>query len=254
MKLNLEKPIVFFDLETTGTDVVHDRIVEFSYIKVYPDGSEETRVQRINPGKHIPEEASAIHGIYDKDVEGSPFFVDVAKEFAAILDGSDIAGFNSNRFDVPLLAEEFSRSNLNVDLHNHRFIDVQNIYHKLERRTLSAAYRFYLGKDLEQAHSAMADTRATYQVLMAQLDYYPNQLKNDVGFLSDFSQMTHNVDFAGRMIYDEQGDIIFNFGKYKGRKVAEVLQRERGYYEWMRQSDFAADTKLVLDRIQSALK
>ena len=190
MKLNLNNPVVFFDLETTGINITTDRIVELCYIKVYPNGNEESKSMRINPEMHIPESSSAIHGIYDEDVADCPTFKQVARELANTIKGCDFAGFNSNRFDVPMLVEEFLRAGIDIDIRKRKFIDVQNIYHKLERRTLSAAYKFYCGKDLENAHSALADTRATYEVLMAQLDHYPEDLKNDVAFPSDFSRMT----------------------------------------------------------------
>lgn len=250
MKLNLKNPIVFFDLETTGINITNDRIVELCYIKVYPNGNEESKSMRINPEMHIPEISSAIHGIYDEDVRDCPTFKQVAKDLANTIEGCDLAGFNSNRFDIPVLVEEFLRVGIDIDLSKRKFVDVQNIYHKLERRTLSAAYKFYCGKDLENAHSAMADTQATYEVLMAQLDRYPDELQNDVAFLSEFSKMSNNVDFAGRMVYDEQGVEVFNFGKYKGRAVKDVLRTDPGYYGWMLQGDFARNTKQVLTQIR----
>lgn len=250
MKLNLKRPIIFFDLETTGINITSDRIVEICYIKVYPNGNEESKSMRINPEMHIPESSTAIHGIHDEDVADCPTFKQIAKDLAHTFEGSDIAGFNSNRFDVPLLVEEFLRVGIDIDLRKRKFVDVQNIYHKLERRTLSAAYKFYCGKDLENAHSALADTQATYEVLMAQLDHYPQDLQNDIDFLSDFSRMTNNVDFAGRMVYDDKGDIVFNFGKYKGRKVTDILRVDPGYYSWILQGDFARNTKQVLTQIR----
>ena len=250
MKLNLKNPIVFFDLETTGINITNDRIVELCYIKVYPNGNEESKSMRINPEMHIPETSSAIHGIYDEDVRDCPTFKQVAKDLANTIEGCDLAGFNSNRFDIPVLVEEFLRVGIDIDLSKRKFVDVQNIYHKLERRTLSAAYKFYCGKDLENAHSAMADTQATYEVLMAQLDRYPDELQNDVAFLSEFSKMSNNVDFAGRMVYDEQGVEVFNFGKYKGRAVKDVLRTDPGYYGWMLQGDFARNNKQVLTQIR----
>lgn len=250
MKLNLKNPIVFFDLETTGINITNDRIVELCYIKVYPNGNEESKSMRINPEMHIPETSSAIHGIYDEDVRDCPTFKQVAKDLANTIEGCDLAGFNSNRFDIPVLVEEFLRVGIDIDLSKRKFVDVQNIYHKLERRTLSAAYKFYCGKDLENAHSAMADTQATYEVLMAQLARYPDELQNDVAFLSEFSKMSNNVDFAGRMVYDEQGVEVFNFGKYKGRAVKDVLRTDPGYYGWMLQGDFARNTKQVLTQIR----
>ena len=250
MELKLQKPIVFFDLETTGVNAIHDRIVEISYIKVFPDGNEESKTLRINPERHIPEQSSAIHGIYDEDVKNCPTFKQVARDIAAIFVNSDIAGFNSNYFDVPMLVEEMLRAGIDFDITKCRLIDVQNIYHKLEKRTLSAAYKFYCGKNLEDAHSAQADTRATYEVLKAQLDKYPDKLNNDVQFLSSFSKMNDNVDFAGRIIYNDKHIPVFNFGKYKGQSVEDVLARDPGYYGWMMQGDFPQNTKQVLTKLR----
>lgn len=250
MELKLQKPIVFFDLETTGVNAIHDRIVEISYIKVFPDGNEESKTLRINPERHIPEQSSAIHGIYDEDVKDCPTFKQVARDIAAIFVNSDIAGFNSNYFDVPMLVEEMLRARIDFDIAKCRLIDVQNIYHKLEQRTLSAAYKFYCGKNLEDAHSAQADTRATYEVLKAQLDKYPDKLNNDVQFLSSFSKMNDNVDFAGRIIYNDKHIPVFNFGKYKGQSVEDVLARDPGYYGWMMQGDFPQNTKQVLTKLR----
>ena len=250
MELKLQKPIVFFDLETTGVNAIHDRIVEISYIKVFPDGNEESKTLRINPERHIPEQSSAIHGIYDEDVKDCPTFKQVARDIAAIFVNSDIAGFNSNYFDVPMLVEEMLRAGIDFDITKCRLIDVQNIYHKLEQRTLSAAYKFYCGKNLEDAHSAQADTRATYEVLKAQLDKYPDKLNNDVQFLSSFSKMNDNVDFAGRIIYNDKHIPVFNFGKYKGQSVEDVLARDPGYYGWMMQGGFPQNTKQVLTKLR----
>lgn len=249
MKLNLKKPIIFFDLETTGTDVSKDRIVEICYIKVYPDGREVEYSKRINPGMHIPEGASVVHGIYDEDVKGCPLFKDVAREIANEFEGCDVAGFNSNRFDLPLLAEEFLRAQVDIDLSRHKAIDVQVLYHKREPRTLSAAHKFYCGTEFDNAHSALADTRATYNVLMAQLDHY-DDLENDMDVLAKESSFTNNVDFAGRIVYDANGDEVFNFGKYKGMSVSAVLDRDPGYYGWMMNGDFSLNTKQVLTRIK----
>ena len=249
MELNLKKPILFFDLETTGTDISKDRIVEICYIKVYPDGRETEYTKRINPGMHIPEVASAVHGIYDDDVKDCPMFKDVAKEIANEFAGCDVAGFNSNRFDLPLLAEEFLRAQVDIDLSRLDAIDVQVLYHKREPRTLSAAYRFYCGKELENAHSALADTRATYEVLKAQLDHY-SDMENDMALLSKESSFTNNVDFAGRIVYDESGREVFNFGKYKGMPVDAVLDRDPGYYGWMMNGEFPLNTKQALTRIK----
>ena len=249
MKLNLTCPVVFFDLETTGTDINKDRIVEICYLKVWPNGNEDAHTMRINPGMHIPEESSKVHGIYDDDVKDCPTFKEVAKNIAKDFEGADIAGFNSNRFDVPLLAEEFLRADVDIDLARHRFIDVQVIFHKKEQRTLSAAYKFYCGKNLEDAHTALADTRATYEVLKAQLDKYPD-LQNDMKFLSDYSSFTKNVDFAGRMVYDDNGAEVFNFGKYRGQLVKDVLAKDPGYYSWILNREFTLDTKAALTRIR----
>ena len=249
MKLNLKNPVVFFDLETTGVNIATDRIVEISYLKVYPNGNEMSRTMRINPEIHIPKESSEVHGIYDEDVKDCPTFKQVAKDIAADFEGADIAGFNSNRFDVPLLAEEFLRADVDLDMTRRKFIDVQVIFHKMEQRTLVAAMKFYCGKELEGAHSADADTRATYEVLQAQLDRYP-ELENDIAWLSEFSSHTNNVDFAGRIVYDDKGVEVFNFGKYKGIPVVEVLRRDPGYYSWIMQGDFTLNTKQVLTRIK----
>lgn len=249
MKLNLTAPIVFFDLETTGVNVSRDRIVEICYLKVWPNGNAVARTMRINPEMHIPEAATAVHGIHDEDVADCPTFRMIAKEVAKDFEGCDIAGFNSNRFDVPLLAEEFLRAEVNIDLTRHKLIDVQVIYHKFEQRTLSAAYKFYCGKNLEDAHSAEGDTRATYEVLQAQLDKYP-ELQNDMSFLSEFSSFTNNVDFAGRIIYNSNHIEVFNFGKYKDQPVVQVLQRDPSYYSWMMNGDFTLNTKQVLTRIK----
>ncbi|MBQ4526113.1 MAG: ribonuclease H-like domain-containing protein [Bacteroidaceae bacterium] len=254
MKLNLKNPLVFFDLETTGVNINNDRIVEICYLKVYPNGNEESKTMRINPEMHIPEQSSAVHGIYDEDVADCPTFKEVAKLIARDIEGCDLAGFNSNRFDVPLLAEEFLRAGVDIDMSRRKFIDVQVIYHKLEQRTLSAAYKFYCDKNLEDAHTAEADTRATYEVLKAQLDRYPEALQNDMAFLSEYSSFTRNVDFAGRMVYNEQNIPTFNFGKYKGKTVEEVLRRDPGYYNWMLQGDFTLNTKQMLTRIKLGMK
>ena len=249
MKLNLKNPIVFFDLETTGVNINTDRIVEICYLKVHPNGNEESKTLRINPEMHIPEESSAIHGIYDADVADCPTFRMVAKNIARDIEGCDLAGFNSNRFDIPLLAEEFLRADVDIDMTKRKFVDVQVIFHKMEQRTLSAAYKFYCGRTLEDAHTAEADTRATYEVLMAQLDRYP-ELQNDMAFLAEISSYNRNVDFAGRMVYDDKGVEVFNFGKYKGESVFEVLKRDPGYYSWILNSDFTLNTKAMLTKIR----
>ena len=250
MKLNLKNPLVFFDLETTGTNINSDRIVEICYLKVFPNGNEESKTLRINPEMHIPEASSAIHGIYDADVVDCPTFKDVAKMIAADIEGCDLAGFNSNRFDIPLLAEEFLRVGVDIDMMKRKFVDVQVIFHKMEQRTLSAAYKFYCDKNLEDAHTAEADTRATYEVLKAQLDRYPEVLENDVKFLAEYSSYNKNVDFAGRIVYNEDGVEVFNFGKYKGMPVAEILKKDSGYFGWLMQGDFTLNTKNVLTKIR----
>lgn len=249
MQLNLKNPLVFFDLETTGIDIVKDRIIEISYVKVFPNGKEESKTMRINPGMPIPPASTVIHGITDDDVKDCPLFKNVAKQLAAQIEGCDLAGYNSNRFDIPLLAEEFLRAGVDIDLTRRKFIDVQTIFYKMEQRTLAAAYKFYCQKSLENAHTAAADTMATYEVLKAQLDRYP-ELKNDVVFLSEFSSFTNNVDFAGRMVYNEKNQEVFNFGKYKGRLVEEVLKQEPAYYSWMMNGDFPLNTKQKLTEIK----
>ena len=250
MKLSLTRPIVFFDIEATGLNIATDRIVELCLLKVYPDGSEEALTQRFNPGIHISEEATAVNGIKDEDVADSPSFKEKANEIANKFKGCDIAGFNSNHFDIPLLVEEFIRAGVQFDISACKFIDVQNIYHKMEKRNLSAAYKFYCDKDLENAHTALADTKATYEVLQAQLDRYGEQLENNVAFLSNFSRRNNNVDLAGRVVYNDEGIEIINFGKHKGRPVAEVLRREPSYFSWIMQGDFTQNTKQVFMRIR----
>ena len=244
---------MFFDLETTGTDIMRDRIVEISMIKVYPDGHDVQRTLRCNPGMPIPAEATAVHHITDADVANEKTFAERAPMLAESFAGCDIAGFNSNRFDVPMLAEEFARTGVDFDFSKVRFIDVQNIFHKKEQRTLAAAYRFYCDKDLEGAHSANADTRATYEVLLAQLERYPD-LPGDIGGLSDFSNYQKNVDLAGRLVYDDQRREVINFGKYKGQLAAEVLQKDPGYYNWIQQGDFSSDTKRHFTAIRMRLR
>lgn len=253
MQLNLKNPLVFFDLETTGINITNDRVVEISYLKVKPDGSEESRTRRVNPQIPIPEQATAIHGITNEDVKDCPTFKEIAKSLAAQIEGCDLAGFNSNRFDIPMLAEEFLRAGVDIDLNRRKFIDVQTIFHKMEQRNLVAAYKFYCGKELMDAHSAESDTRATYEVLMSQLDRYP-ELENDVDALSKFSSFNRNVDFAGRMIYNENGEEVINFGKYKGSLVKNVLKKDQGYYGWIMQGDFPLNTKQKLTEIRLRLK
>lgn len=249
MKLNLKRPLVFFDLETTGVDTAKDRIVEISMVKVMPDGEEIVRTRLINPQMHIPEDATAVHGITDEDVKDQPTFAQIAKSLSQFIEGCDFGGFNSNRFDLPMLVEEFLRAGVDVDFKNRKFIDVQNIFHKMEQRTLVAAYKFYCNKDLTDAHSAEADTRATYEVLKAQLDRY-SELQNDVAALAEFSSRGETVDYAGRIVYNDKGEEVFNFGKYKGVKVSEVFQREPSYYDWMMNGDFPLYTKKVITGIR----
>ena len=249
MKLNLKRPLVFFDLETTGVDTAKDRIVEISMVKVMPDGEEIVRTRLINPQMHIPEDATAVHGITDDDVKDQPTFAQIAKSLSQFIEGCDFGGFNSNRFDLPMLVEEFLRAGADVDFKNRKFIDVQNIFHKMEQRTLVAAYKFYCDKDLTDAHSAEADTRATYEVLKAQLDRY-SELQNDVAALAEFSSRGETVDYAGRIVYNDKGEEVFNFGKYKGVKVSEVFQREPSYYDWMMNGDFPLYTKKVITEIR----
>lgn len=250
MQLNLRNPLVFFDLETTGINIVKDRIVEISFVKVHPNGKEECKTRRINPEMPIPPESTAIHGITDEDVKDCPTFKEIAKSLAAQIEGCDLAGYNSNRFDIPLLAEEFLRAGVDIDLNKRKFIDVQTIFHKMEQRTLSAAYKFYCDKSLENAHTAEADTMATYEILKAQLDRYPDDLQNDMEFLSKYSSFTNNVDFAGRMVYNEDGKEVINFGKHKGKLVEEVLKNDPGYYSWIMNGDFPLNTKKVLTEIK----
>ncbi len=252
MKLKLKKPIIFFDLETTGTNVTQDRIVQLSYIKVMPNGEEKEGNIYVNPEMHIPEESTAVHHITDERVANEPTFKQLAKQLEQVFKGCDLAGYNSNRFDVPLLIEEFLRAGVNFDTRNIHFIDVQNIFYKKEPRTLVAAYRFYCNKELDGAHSADCDTRATYEVLQAQLDRY-DDLQNDVIWLQDFTRMNRNVDPMGAMIYDDKDRPCFNFGKHKGRPVTEVLTKEPSYYAWMINGDFARSTKQVLTQIKLSM-
>ena len=249
MKLNLKNPLIFFDLETTGINIASDRIVEISYLKIYPDHREEVKTFRVNPGRHIPPEVSVIHGITDDDVKDAPKFNEIAQMLANSFEGCDFAGFNANKFDLPLLAEEFLRANVDFDLKKRKHIDVMVVFYKKEQRTLSAAYQFYCNKDLTNAHSAEADTRATYEVLQAQLDMYPD-LQNDVDQLSEYSAHSRAVDFMGRIVYNDKDEEIFNFGKYKGQKVVSVLAKDPSYYSWMMNGDFPLYTKNVLTAIK----
>lgn len=250
MQLNLKNPLIFFDLETTGINISKDKIVEISLLKVYPNGKEEVKTRRINPEMPIPATSTAIHGITDEDVKDCPTFKQVAKSLVEILEGCDLAGFNSSRFDVPMLSEEFLRAGVDFDMSKRKFVDVQIIFHRKEPRTLEAAYKYYCNKDLENAHSAEADTRATYEVFRSQLVKYPD-LVNDIEALSkEYSSFNDNVDFAGRMIYDDYGVELFNFGKHKGKPVSEVLLNEPGYYSWMMDGDFPLNTKQALTKIR----
>lgn len=277
MKLNLQKPLVIFDLETTGLDIVKDRIIQISYIKVFPDGREERGNYLVNPEKPIPDVVVQLTGISNEDVQGQPTFKEIAQTINKIFADSDIAGYNSNHFDVPLLAEEFLRANIDFDFSKRNMIDVQTIYHKMERRNLAAAYKFYCGRKMEEdftAHRADEDTEATYRVLQGELDMYTAErqeeperiLQNDMKFLAEFSRMNNNVDFAGRIVWGELKDRagknildkdgnpimteIFNFGKYKGTPVTTVLNIDPGYYSWIMQGDFTNNTKQVLTRIR----
>lgn len=277
MKLNLQKPLVIFDLETTGLDIVKDRIIQISYIKVFPDGREERGNYLVNPEKPIPDVVVQLTGISNEDVQGQPTFKEIAQTINKIFADSDIAGYNSNHFDVPLLAEEFLRANIDFDFSKRNMIDVQTIYHKMERRNLAAAYKFYCGRKMEEdftAHRADEDTEATYRVLQGELDMYTAErqeepervLQNDMKFLAEFSRVNNNVDFAGRIVWgelkdragknilDKDGNPImtemFNFGKYKGIPVTTVLNIDPGYYSWIMQGDFTNNTKQVLTRIR----
>ena len=252
MKLNLRRPIAFIDLETTGINVSSDRIVEISVLKINPNGIEEWMISRINPEMPIPPKSTEIHGITDADVANAPKFREIAKNLATFLEGSDLAGFNAIKFDIPVLAEEFLRVNIDFNFLKRKYVDVQVIFHKKEQRTLTAAYKFYCGRELENAHSSKADTQATYEVLQAQLDMYED-LENDVEKLADFSSYNNLVDFAGRIIYDENGVEVFNFGKHKGKAVEEVFRDDPSYYSWMMNGDFPLYTKKILTRIKLSL-
>lgn len=262
MKLQLKRPIAFFDLETTGVNVATDRIVEISILKINPDGSQEEKTRKINPTIPIPLEASVVHGIYDKDVTDEPTFKAVSKGIIDFLNNCDLAGFNSNRFDVPLLMEEFLRVDVDFDISNRKMVDVQNIFHQMEQRTLSAGYEFYCGKTLENAHSAAADTRATFEILEAMLDKYKDKkvedkdgnevtpVTNDMTHLAEYFKRGRNVDMAGRIVLNDDDVPVFNFGKHKGMEVTKVLEQNQSYYSWMMQGDFPLHTKKVLEKIK----
>ncbi len=249
MNLNLTKPIVFFDLETTGINIANDRIVEISILKVHPNAKEETYTQRVNPIIEIPEEVTAIHGITNEDVLNEPTFKEIANKVSDLIKGCDLAGFNSNRFDIPLLAEEMLRAEVDFSMKNRLAVDVQTIFHKKEQRTLSAGYQFYCEKELKDAHSAEADTLATYEILKAQLAKYED-LENSTKALSEFSTQRKRADFAGFILFDDNEVEIFSFGKYKGRKVTEILDENPGYYAWIQNADFPRYTKKVLTEIK----
>lgn len=254
MELKLTRPIIFFDLETTGVDTSRDRIVEISLVKIMPDGEQIIKTRRINPTIPIPKEASDVHHITDEDVRDQPTFKQVAKSLKEFMEGCDFGGFNSNRFDLPVLVEEFLRAGVDVDFRNRRYIDVQNIFHKKEERTLVAAYRFYCNKELgDAAHGAEADTLATYEVLKAQLDRYPD-LENDVEQLAKFSSRGETADFAGRIGYNDKGEEIFTFGKYRGQSVEKTFAAEPSYYDWMMNGDFPQYTKKIITEIRLRAK
>ena len=253
--------MVFFDLETTGTSISKDRIVELAMIKIMPDGEEIEKTRRINPEMHIPKETSLIHGIYDEDVKDEPTFKQIAKSMAQFLEGCDLAGFNILKFDVPMLVEEFLRVKVDFEIDNRRLLDAQKIFHLMEKRNLSAALKFYTGKTLENAHSAMADTRATLDVFLAQIERYDGEDVHDllgkkVGTITNDMDMIHSItnkkmlDLAGRMIYDENGVERFNFGKHRGKPVLDILQNEPSFYDWMMKGDFPLDTKRKLTQLR----
>ncbi len=254
MQLNLKNPILFFDIESTGLNIATDRIVEICTVKIMPNGDQEIKTRRLNPTIPISPEAQSVHGISNEDVKDCPTFKEIAKSLANWMVGCDIAGYNSIKFDIPLLAEEFLRAGIDFDFRKRNLIDVQNIFHKLEQRTLSAAYKFYCNKELENAHSAEADTVATYEILMAQLDKYPDILKNDMDMLAEFSTRTKLVDYAGRIVLNDKEEPIINFGKHKGKTVEEILKSEPSYYAWIMNGDFTLDTKKVLTEIKLKMR
>lgn len=249
MELKLKRPICFFDLETTGTDVVNDRIVEIAILKVYPNGNKESKTWLVNPQMPIPPSATAVHGITDEKVANEPSFKELSKQVHSMVKDSDLAGFNSDRFDIPLLAEEMLRAEIDFDMRNRVSVDVQTIFHKMEKRTLAAAYKFYCNKELVDAHSAEADTMATYEVLKSQLERY-DELENDVKFLADFTTRKQSVDFAGFIVMNENDEEVFSFGKHKGKRVEDILEEEPGYFGWLLNADFPRYTKKVLTAIK----
>ena len=249
MELSLTRPICFFDLETTGVNVSKDKILEISILKVFPNGNKELKTWLVNPEMPIPPQTTAVHGITDDKVANEPTFKQLSKSIYEMIKGSDLAGFNSDRFDIPLLAEEMLRAEIDVDFKKFLTVDVQTIFHKMEKRNLSAAYKFYCGKELENAHSAEADTTVTYEVLKAQIEKY-DDLENDITNLSAFSTRRKSVDFAGFILVDDDGDPSFSFGKHKGRKVNEILDKEPGYFSWLLNADFPLYTKKVLTAIR----
>jgi len=249
MQLNLTKPICFFDLETTGINITHDRIVEISILKVFPNGTEESKTWLVNPEMTIPNEVIEIHGITNEKVANEPAFKELAKDIYNMIKDSDLGGFNSNRFDIPLLAEEMLRAEVDFDMKNTLAVDVQTIFHKMEQRTLSAAYKFYCDESLDNAHSAEADTKATFEVLKSQLDKY-EELENDTKFLAEFSCRKKIADFAGFITFNKEGLECFSFGKHKGKLVTDVLEKEPGYFGWLLNADFPLYTKKVLTAIK----
>jgi len=252
MELNLTRPLVFFDLETTGVNIGVDRVVEISILKIFPNGNKESKTWLVNPEVEIPVEATAIHGITNEKVVTEPTFKELASQIYEMISDADLAGFNSNRFDIPLLAEELIRAGIDFDMENKKAIDVQVIFHKKEQRTLSAGYQFYCGKELEDAHSAEADTNATYEILKAQLDKY-SDIENSVDALSEYSSHSKRADFAGFVLFNESKQEIFSFGKYKGRTVEEVMKENPGYHAWIQNADFPLYTKKVLKSIWERL-
>lgn len=249
MKLNLKNPIIFFDIESTGLNTASDRIVELSALKISPNGDQELKTRRMNPTIPISPEAQAIHGISDEDVKDCPTFKEIAKSFATWMSGCDFAGYNSIKFDIPMLAEELLRAGVEFDFRRRKLVDVQNIFHKMEQRTLSAAYQFYCNKNLENAHSAEADTIATFEILEAQLDKYSDTLENNIDFLAKFSVRNISLDYAGRIALNDKEEPVINFGKHKGKSVFSVFKSEPSYYAWIMKGDFTLDTKQVLTKL-----